>query len=84
MFTGERRRRMEELGDFSIHYGGPEDAGDYLQRVRGAHAIMIGGPADFPSEALRQAEDLEVISFTGRGVATYVDLEVAASLGFRV
>ena len=84
MFSGERRRRIEDLGEFSIHYGDPEGAGDYLQRVRQAHAIMIGGPASFPSEALRRAEDLEVISFTGRGVATYVDLDVAAAQGVTV
>lgn len=84
MFTGERLRRVVKLGKFGIYYGDPEGAEDYLQRVRGAHAIMIGGPAEFPSEALRQAEDLEVISFTGRGVATYVELDVAASLGVTV
>ena len=84
MFTGERRRRMEELGDFSIHYGDPEGAEDYLQRVRGAHAIMIGGPASLPAEVMVQAENLEVISFTGRGVATYVDLGAAASQGVTV
>ena len=79
MFSGERRNRIEKLGEFSIHYGDPEGAEDYLQRVRKAHAIMIGGPASFPSEAMRRAVDLEVISFTGRGVATYVDLEAAAT-----
>ena len=56
MFAGERRRRIEELGDFRIYYGDPESDEDYLRRVRQAHAIMIGGPASLPAEVMVQAE----------------------------
>jgi D-3-phosphoglycerate dehydrogenase len=83
VLVGERRQRLEALGDFRIHYGDPESAEEYLERTRGADAMMIGGPCVFPAEVMRQV-NLEVISFTGRGAATYVDFAVANELGITV
>ena len=84
VLVGPRRQRLEDLGEFTIHYGDPESDEEYLKRVLGAHAMMIGGPCVFPADVMRQAKDLEVISFTGRGAATYIDLAVAKELGITV
>lgn len=84
VLVGERRQRLDALGDFKIHYDDPQSDEEYLERVTDVHAMMIGGPCVFPAEVMRQAKDLEVISFTGRGAATYVDLEVANELGITV
>ncbi len=82
--SSDRRRRLEELGEFEICYGDPDTSEEYLRRARPAHAILIGGPTPFPVDIMRQARALEVISFTGRGVDTYVDLAAAAAQGITV
>ena len=84
VLVGERRQRLEALGQFVIHYEDPKSDEEYLQRVQGVDAMMIGGPCVFPADVMRQAKNLEVISFTGRGAATYVDLAVADELGVTV
>ena len=84
VLVGERLRRIEALGQFQIHYGDPESDEEYLRRISDADALLIGGPRSLPVEVMRQATNLELISFTGRGVATYVDLSEAASQGVTV
>ena len=84
VLEGERMKRIEALGQFQIHYGHPESDEDYLRRVRDADALLIGGPRSLSVDVMRQATNLELISFTGRGVASYVDLDAAAEQGITV
>lgn len=80
----DHRQRIEELGAFEICYGDPGTDEEYLKRAQHADAILIGGPAPFPVDIMRQTKALEVISFTGRGVDTYVDLAAATAQGITV
>jgi hypothetical protein len=46
--SSDRRRRLEELGEFEICYGDPDTGEEYLKRARPANAILIGGPSSNP------------------------------------
>jgi D-3-phosphoglycerate dehydrogenase len=82
LFTGGRLARLEALGEFAVHYGRPADQADFLARMAEAHAVLLGW--GLPVEALRAAQNLEIISFIGMGVANFVDLDEAAHLGITV
>ena len=82
LFAGERLARLEALGGFSLHEGLVADTKTYEGLVADATALMIGW--DLPTQALRAAEKLEVISYLGTGAANFIDLEEAARRGVTV
>lgn len=82
MMAGERLARLEAHGRFVAHPGRPKDNAQYIERIKGAAGVLLGW--DLPTEVLKQAPDLEVISFTGIGVGTFVDLDEAMAQGITV
>ncbi len=82
MFAGERIARLERLGTFAMHVGARPETGEYLRRIEGAQGILLGW--DLPNEVMCAAPGLEVVSFTGYGVANFVDLAEATRLGITV
>ena len=82
LFADERRARLERIGTFAIHFGRPESVREYVERIRGASAVLLGW--NLPVEVMKDARQLEVISFTGIGVGNFVDLREAASRGITV
>lgn len=83
-FADPRRRRVERLGSFEIHTGIPASDEVFAERLAGAHAVILHGTVAIPEIALEAAPDLEVISFCGVGVGSFVDLPRAAGRGITV
>jgi D-3-phosphoglycerate dehydrogenase len=82
MLTGERLARLESLGKFSVYYGDRPSAAEFIERIGSASAVLSGWGLD--NEVLRAATKLEIVSFTGYGVGTFIDLNEAAQLGITV
>ncbi len=82
VLTGRRRKSLERLGDLKIFYDTPPDHQDFLERVRGAHALLVGWA--LPVEVMTQTPTLEVLSFTGIGAGNFIDLPAAAAQGITV
>ena len=78
----ESRRRLDGLGGLAVHYGRPESDEDYLRRIGGARAILLGW--DLPATVMLAAPALELVVFTGIGAARFVDLPRAAEKGVTV
>lgn len=82
LITGDRLRRLEDLGTFKIHFGRPADTAQFIERIADASGVLLGW--GLPTEAMRRSPRLEVVSFTGIGAANFVDLTEAARLGITV
>jgi D-3-phosphoglycerate dehydrogenase len=80
--TDARRARLDALGGIEIHTGRPADVTDFVARIGGARAVILGW--DMPAEAMRLAPNIEVISFLGIGAAKFVDFGEAERLGITV
>jgi phosphoglycerate dehydrogenase-like enzyme len=83
-FAGERRRRLERLGDFQIYTGFPASAEVFAERLAGANAVFLGGTVAMADAALETAPALEVISVCAVGAGGFVDLAGAAARGVTV
>ena len=81
-FNPERLARLEQHGRFVIHYGRPANPEEYAERVAGAAAVLLGW--DLPAETMAGMDQLELISFSGTGVAKFVDLALAQARGVTV
>lgn len=66
---------IRHIADLKVYHGQPESNQDYVDRIKDAQGILLGW--DLPGEVMRQALDLEVISFTGIGVSKFVDMDQA-------
>lgn len=82
LLVGERLERLQALGEFTVHYGKPQDVSAFNARIGDANAVLLGW--GLPQEAIRDAPNLEVISFTGIGVSSFVDLSLAGERGITV
>ncbi len=82
LIAGARRDRLDALGGIEVHIGRPADVADFVARIGGARAVILGW--DLPAAAMREAPNIEVISFLGIGAAKFVDFGEAARLGFTV
>ena len=72
LFTGERLNILKGLGEFEIFYGKQPDDQTVIERLAGAQAVISGwGMSNTVIAALPQ---IEVISFTGLGASTYIDI----------
>ena len=82
ILAGHRRQRLEKLGELKIFYDAPVDHQEYLRRINGAHALLVGWA--LPVEVMSQTSTLEILSFTGIGASNFIDLPAAASQGITV
>ena len=76
------RLRLESVGNFTLHNDAPENNEIFIERIRKANAIVLGW--SLPNEVMREAKDLEMISFTGIGVQKFVDMQSAHDRGITV
>lgn len=67
--------RLENIGEFRLYYGKPDTTAAYVNRIKDANAVLLGW--DMPAEVMKAAEQLQIISFSGIGVAKFVDLDEA-------
>ena len=72
LFTGERLAKLEELGEFQIYYGSRPDDETFIGRIGDANAVISGW--GLSNAVLTALPNLEIISFTGLGVSTFIDL----------
>ncbi len=83
LIVGSRLARLEALGRFTVHHGRPQDEVEYLARIDGAAGLLLGW--DLPPAVMAAATPpLEIVAFTGIGVASFVDLDAAQRLGVTV
>jgi len=82
ILAGHRRESLEKLGDLTIFYDAPVDHQEFLRRVDGAHALLVGWA--LPVDVMTQTPTLEILSFTGIGASNFIDLPAAAAQGITV
>ena len=76
LFSGKRLARLEALGEFEIFYGTRPDDETFIERIGDAAAVISGW--GLSNAVLAAASHLEVISFTGLGASTFIDLNETA------
>ncbi len=76
MISGTRLERLEALGEFEIHCDDAPEDDAVLERLAGAQAALSGW--GISNAVLAELPNLEVISFTGLGASTYIDIAEAA------
>jgi len=82
VFTGERLARIEGLGKFTVFYGERPSTAEFIERIGDANAVLSGWGLN--NDVLRASNNLEILSFSGYGASTFIDLETAAKLGITV
>ena len=82
ILAGRRRESLEKLGELKIFYDAPPDHQEFLRRVDGANALLVGWA--LPVEVMTQNPTLEILSFTGIGASNFIDLPAAAAQGITV
>jgi D-3-phosphoglycerate dehydrogenase len=82
IFASDLGQRLERLGRFVIHHGAPADEAEFIARIAGAEAVVLGW--GMPDSVLEEARGLKVIAFTGIGAANHVNLDLAKRLGVAV
>lgn len=75
LFTGERLAKLEELGEFEIYYGSRPDDEKFIDRIGDANAVISGW--GLSNAVLAALPNVEIISFAGLGVSTFIDLAEA-------
>jgi D-3-phosphoglycerate dehydrogenase len=82
LMAGARLEKLQQAGQFTAHFGRPENDQQFLQRIGDANALMLGW--GLPVEIMKAAPNLELIAFVGIGVGNFVDLEAAVDGGITV
>jgi D-3-phosphoglycerate dehydrogenase len=82
VFVGDRLARLENLGNFNPYYGDRPTNDEFIERIGDANAVLSGWGLN--NDVLRTCSNLEIVSFTGLGVSTFIDLKEAARLGITV
>ena len=67
--------RLEGIAEVVVYEGRPTDSEQYIERIRSADAIILAW--DLPGHVMAEAQNLEMVAFTGIGAAKFVDLEQA-------
>lgn len=76
LFTGSRLARLEALGEFEIYPDEQPDDATYIERLADADAMISGWGVS--NAVLAALPKLEVISFSGLGASTFIDIAEAA------
>ena len=76
LFSGERLAKLEALGDFQIYYDTRPDDETVIERIGDADTVISGW--GMSNAVLTAVPNLEVISFTGLGASTFIDLDEAS------
>jgi D-3-phosphoglycerate dehydrogenase len=76
ILSGERRAKLESLGEFKIYNDERHDDDTLIERLGGANAAISGWGVS--NRVLAALPDLEVISFTGLGASTFIDIAEAS------
>jgi len=74
--------RLDRLGGARLHADLPRDDDELIARIGDATVVILGAYLSGP--VLRRLPALKLISFTGTGAATFVDLPTAAERGIAV
>jgi phosphoglycerate dehydrogenase-like enzyme len=74
--------RLDRLGGARLHADLPRDDDELIARIGDATVVILGAYLTGP--VLRRLPALQLISFTGTGAATFVDLPTAAERGIAV
>ena len=74
--------RLDRLGGARLHADLPEDDDELIARIGDAAVVILGAYLTGP--VLRRLPNLRLVSFTGTGAATFVDLPAAAECGIAV
>ena len=82
LFTGVRLAKLEALGEFKIYCGRRPDDKTFINRIADADAVISGW--GLSNAVLAAVTKVEVISFTGMGVSTYIDIAEATRQGITV
>ena len=75
-------QKLNRLGDFQLHDNTPSSDEEFIQRIEHAHGLILGW--NLPATVMAAARNLEIISFTGIGVAKFVDMAQAEAQGICV
>lgn len=76
ILAGERLAKLESLGEFKLYCDGRHDDDSLIERLAGANAAISGW--GISNRVLAALPDLEVISFTGLGASTFIDIAEAS------
>ena len=83
IFDEERFSRLNSIGEFSLYFSDDYPESETLiERISDAKGIISG--CGVSNDVLEALPNLEVISFIGLGVASYIDLAEAARRGVTV
>jgi len=74
--------RLDRLGGARLHADLPFDDDELVTRIGGAAVVILGAYLTGP--VLRRLPNLRLVSFTGTGAATFVDLPTARDCGIAV
>jgi phosphoglycerate dehydrogenase-like enzyme len=74
--------RLDRLGGARLHSDLPESDDELIARIGDATVVILGAYLTGP--VLRRLPALELISFTGTGAASFVDLAAASDCGIAV
>jgi phosphoglycerate dehydrogenase-like enzyme len=74
--------RLDRLGGARLHADLPRDDEELIARIGDATVVILGAYLTGP--VLRRLPALKLVSFTGTGAATFVDLPTAAERGIAV
>ncbi len=75
ILNGDRLAKLQSLGEFIIYPDAPADDDVFIERLAGANAAISGW--GLSNRVLAALPDLEVISFTGLGASTFIDIAEA-------
>ena len=76
IITGSRLARLESLGQFEMYCDEQPDDAAFIERLADADAAISGW--GLSNAVLAKLPKLEVISFTGLGASTFIDIAEAA------
>ena len=83
LLDGPLWNRIEALGKFVCHVGAPADDEEFRARIGNSEGLILGHWT-ITDTALRASANLKIIAYTGIGVGSQVNLELASELGITV
>lgn len=76
LLTGNRLARLESLGEFQLYCDDRPNDASFIERLADADAAISGW--GLSNQVLAALPKLELISFTGLGVSTFIDIAEAS------